>query len=87
YQEGGVREYWIIDPRPRKQRADFYVLDDSGMYQPIPIAADGIYRSSVLPNFWLNVNWLWEANFKPLTALGQIVGVEQLIQAIQSETS
>ena len=86
YQEGGVREYWIIDPRPRKQRADFYVLDDNGMFQPIPIAANGIYRSSVLPNFWLNVNWLWAANPNPLTALGQIVGVEQLILAIQSET-
>jgi hypothetical protein len=61
------------------------VLDGSGVFQPIPIGADGIYRSAVLPNFWLNVNWLWETNFNPLTALGQIVGIEHLIQAIQSE--
>jgi hypothetical protein len=47
----------------------------------------GIYRSSVPLNCWLNVNWLWEANFNPLAALEQIVGVEQRIQAIQSETS
>lgn len=86
YQEGGVREYWIIDPRPRKQRADFYVLDNSGMFQPIPIGADGIYRSSVLLNFWLNINWLWATDLNPLAALAQIVGVEHLIQAIQSET-
>jgi Uma2 family endonuclease len=87
YQEGGVREYWLIDPRPRKQRADFYVLDDGGLFQPIPIAADGTYRSVVLPNFWLDVNWLWAANPNPLAALAQIVGVEQLIKAIQSEAS
>ena len=52
YQAGGVREYWIIDPRPKRQRADFYVLDDNNIYQPVP-AADGIYRSTVLPGFWL----------------------------------
>ena len=52
---------------------------------PIPIAADGMYRSAVLPNFWLNVNWLWTPDLNPLTALAQIVGVDQLIKAIQSE--
>jgi Uma2 family endonuclease len=86
YQEGGVREYWIIDPRPGKQRADFYVLDANGLFQPIPIAADGIYRSAVLPNFWLNVNWLLIQEVNPLAALTQIVGLEQLIAALQNET-
>ena len=26
YLEAGVREYWVIDPRPGQQRALFYVL-------------------------------------------------------------
>jgi Uma2 family endonuclease len=82
YQEGGVREYWIIDPRPGKQRADFYVLDDKGMFQPIPLAADGIYRSTVLANLWIKIDWLWTAEPAPLAALAQIVGVERLIAAI-----
>ncbi|MFL5805525.1 MAG: Uma2 family endonuclease [Roseiflexaceae bacterium] len=86
YQEGGVREYWIIDPRPGKQRADFYVLDGRGMFQPVPIAADGIYRSTVLPNFWLKVDWLWAEEPNPLAALAQIVGMEQLIAALQKES-
>lgn len=86
YQEGGVREYWIIDPRPGKQRADFYVLDGRGMFQPIPIAADGMYRPAVLPNFWLKIDWLWAEEPNPLAALAQIVGMEQLIAALQTES-
>jgi Uma2 family endonuclease len=84
YQAGGVREYWIIDPRPNRKRADFFVLDQNGIYQPVPVA-DGIYRSLVLPNFWLNVDWLWAEEPNPLAALAEVVGVEQLIKAIQSE--
>jgi Uma2 family endonuclease len=85
YQEGGVGEYWIIDPRPGKQRADFYVLDAHGSYQPIPLAPDGIYRSTVLPHFWLNVEWFWADDANPLAALAQIVGAERLMKAIQSD--
>jgi len=58
YQEAGVREYWLIDPRRGKERVDFWVLDAAGSYQPIPIDQDGTYRSKVLPGFWLNVGWL-----------------------------
>ncbi|MFQ5812662.1 MAG: Uma2 family endonuclease [Anaerolineae bacterium] len=58
YQEAGVREYWIIDPRPGTEQADFWVLDEQGRYRSLPIGDDGIYRSTVIPGFWLNVNWL-----------------------------
>ncbi len=84
YQSGGVREYWIIDPRLRRKRADFYVLDERGSYQPVPIGADGIYRSTVLPNFWLKVNWLWAEEPNPLAALAEIVGMDKLIAALQT---
>lgn len=59
YEEAGVREYWIVDPRPRRRRADFYQLAADGKYQPVP-TPDGIYRSAVLPGFWLRVEWLWQ---------------------------
>jgi len=64
YQEAGVREYWIIDPRPGKERADFWVLDEQGRYRPVPVGDDGIYRSSVIAGFWLRTGWLW-AEEKP----------------------
>jgi Uma2 family endonuclease len=59
YEDAGVREYWIIDPRPRRRRADFYQLGVDGKYQPVP-TLDGVYRSAVLPGFWLRVEWLWQ---------------------------
>lgn len=60
YQAAGVREYWIIDPRPGLQRADFYSLDNRGRFQPVPIGEDGIYRSTAMPGVWIKIAWLWE---------------------------
>lgn len=63
YEAAGVREYWLIDPRPDRKRADFYVLDVSaGRYRPASLEADRIFRSTVLPGFWLDVDWLWQEN-------------------------
>lgn len=85
YQAGGVREYWIIDPRPQRLRADFYVLDPRGRYRPVPLGDDDIYHSTVLPNFWLNTNWLWQEDPDPLLALAEIAGAERVIAALREE--
>jgi Uma2 family endonuclease len=84
YQDAGVREYWIIDSRPDRQRADFYVLDPNRRYRPVPIADDGTYRSTVLPGFWLRVDWLWAEEPDALRALAQVVGPDKLIEAIRA---
>ncbi|MCS7056616.1 MAG: Uma2 family endonuclease, partial [Thermoflexales bacterium] len=61
YEAAGVREYWLIDPRPSRRRAEFYVFDASiGRYRPASLEADRIFRSTVLPGFWLDVEWLWQ---------------------------
>ncbi len=57
YEHGGVREYWVVDPI-RKQ-AEFYVLQE-GTYYPVLFGSTGVYRSTVLPGFWLRVEWLWQ---------------------------
>jgi len=61
YERAGVREYWIIDPRPHQQQADFYVRDAEGRFVPAPVDDDGVYASTVAPGFRLRVAWLWPA--------------------------
>jgi Uma2 family endonuclease len=68
YQEGGVREYWIIDPE-RKQ-AFFYLLGDDRIYRPADIARDGIFRSTVLDGLWIRIAWLWQ---RPLPTLQSVL--------------
>jgi Uma2 family endonuclease len=87
YQATGVREYWIIDPRPGYERADFYVLDTRGRYQPVPIDPDGRYHSTVLAGFRFEVEWVLSATLPDvLQALAQIVGPEQLLAQIARQT-
>lgn len=57
YEEGGVGEYWVVDPDAR--RADFYQRNAEGRYEAVPADTDGVYRSRELPGFWLRVEWLW----------------------------
>jgi Uma2 family endonuclease len=61
YEQAGVREYWIIDPRPHQQHVEFYVLGQDKIYHPAPLDDDGLYHSTVLPDFWFNLDWLWRA--------------------------
>lgn len=88
YQAAGVREYWIVDPRPRRQRADFWVLDTKGQYRPVPLNEDGIYHSTVIPHFWIDVNWLWQKELPDIIfTFAQIVGPEHLIAALRQMTN
>jgi len=59
YAQAGVPEYWIIDSRPKRERADFYALTADGNYQLFATEDDERVESRVLPGFWLNPTWLW----------------------------
>lgn len=61
YQEGGVREYWIVDPL--KKMADFYQRERKGVFVKVSVAGDHRYQSAMIKGLWLDVNWLWQ---KPL---------------------
>ncbi len=54
YERAGVREYWLIDPRQGKEQADFYQLDASGRFVSVPLDAEGLYHSAVLPGLTLD---------------------------------
>ncbi len=67
YEQGGVREYWLIDPL-RKQ-AEFYRLGEDGVYRLVTVGEDGIFRSQVLDGLFLQVDWLWQEKLPPLLAV------------------
>jgi Uma2 family endonuclease len=85
YQRAGVREYWLIDPRPDGQRVDAYYLTDEHTYLPIAPDEQGRYHSTVLDGFWLTGGWLWQEPLPtPLMALGEMRGVpSEMVEAFQ----
>ena len=90
YQEAGVREYWVVDPRPGRQRADFWVLGQDGRYGPVTADGAGVYRSRVIPNFWLNTAWLLADDLPdPQMTFAQVAGFPPdavaALQRLQSE--
>ncbi len=62
YRDAGGREYWVIDPRPNKQRSDFFRLDEAGEYELYATKDDERVTSHVLAGFWLQSAWLWQAD-------------------------
>jgi Uma2 family endonuclease len=76
YAQAGIPEYWIIDPRPEKNRSDFYQLNDNGVYTLFATEDDEWVYSKVIPGFHLKPEWLWQADkLDPLTCALAIEGV------------
>ena len=86
YEQAGVKEYWVVDSRPEKTRADFFSLDDTNRYDLFATETDEKVDSKVIEGFWLRPEWLWQPDLNPLQALSDIVGAEALIEALQSST-
>lgn len=84
YQQFGVREYWLIDARPGREREDFWILDEAGKYLAGHLTADGAYHSTVLPGFWLRPHWL-HADRLPnaLVTFAEIAGPDAVAQALR----
>jgi Uma2 family endonuclease len=79
YEQGGVKEYWIIDPA-RKETL-FYQLDDSGFYAPVNPDEGGIYRSRVLGQLRLPVDIFWREE------LPRVLEIMSLVTAMLEEDS
>jgi Uma2 family endonuclease len=71
YQEGGVKEYWLLDPM--RCEATFYRLNDKGVYQRVDADEDGNYRTPLLPDFALHVETLWQGELPNFYAIGEAV--------------
>lgn len=76
YEQAGIPEYWLLDPQIA--RAEFYQLGPEGQYRLVAPDTEGVYRSAVLPGFWLRVEWLWQ---QPLP---RVLDVLRELQVLQS---
>jgi Uma2 family endonuclease len=73
YEEAGIGEYLIIDPRPRRERVDFYRLTEAKKYLAVLPDGAGRYHSAVLPGFWFDPAWFWATPTPdPLLTLAEI---------------
>ena len=68
YESAGIPEYWLIDPI--RNQAEFYRLDAQNHYCYVPLDADGVFHSEVLPGFWLKVSWVWQ---EPLPSIWDVL--------------
>ncbi len=57
YEAGGVPEYWLVDPA--REQLEVYRLAE-GRYHSIRPEEEDVYRSEVVPGFWLRAGWLWQ---------------------------
>lgn len=69
YEAAGIREYWLIDYT--NQTAIFYQLDEKGQYQAAE-TTDGVFRSAVLPGFFIREQWLWQERPQTFEALREL---------------
>ncbi len=74
YERLGVPEYWVLDQAQRE--ALFYQLQADGTYRLVAADEQNIYRSSAMPDLWIDVGWLWQS---PLPTLLSILRHWQLI--------
>ncbi len=70
YERAGVKEYWLIDPDG--ERAEFYELGADGRYRAAMIEPAGVYRSQVVPGFFVRGAWLWQTPVPTLDALREL---------------
>lgn len=56
YQEGGVVEYWVVDP----ERREVVVHRAAHPQYRIMVVQSGWLESTAVARFWIEVEWLWQ---------------------------
>lgn len=71
YAEGGVPEYWIVDPRER------VVLIDRPAGQRVAERSNGFVSPAAIPEFQLEASWLWQGPLpEPSECLARMLGTQ-----------
>jgi Uma2 family endonuclease len=73
YERAGVREYWLIDPKLKTAR--FYIASPERRFVESLPEDDGVYRSTVVPGFFLRLSWLWQSPMPKLYELRRQLGI------------
>ncbi len=71
YEKAGVKEYWLIDWI--HEAANFYRLNEEGVYRLVAPDADGYYQTPLLPGLRLHVPTLWLKELPDFFAIGELV--------------
>jgi Uma2 family endonuclease len=58
YQMAGIPEFWLLDVDRRT--AEFYVLQPDARYHAVPPDAAGVYHSTAVKGFSIQVNSIWD---------------------------
>lgn len=75
YLEGGVAEYWVVDPQRRQVYVHKAAPSNPGRWM-VEVQESGRLTSVTVPGFWIDVEWLWQ---EPLPA-----GVAKLRDVLQA---
>lgn len=73
YEQGGVQEYWILDPI--RKVADFFVRGEDGYFHEVLPDASGKFNSVILEGLWVNVEWFWQSPLPNVLDMAKELGL------------